>query len=152
MEFLANKRANFYYSLFGPYYSNNIWSSKFNQILNRIPLFGGQLFESLNNLNYLFKIWKVFPYSRRLLHCSLCGCPTQIPFLIVQWKMLTNIFLNLCFHQWAQVWYCDKCVFILISGIQWQICKSEHTYFCVLLHLLEWAEPSIQKIFSRNFV
>ena len=38
-------------------YSNNIWSSKSDRILNWIPLFRTQLFEDLNNSNYSFKLW-----------------------------------------------------------------------------------------------
>ena len=39
-------------------YSNYIQSSKSDQISNRIPLFGTQLFEYSNISNYLFKLWQ----------------------------------------------------------------------------------------------
>ena len=38
-------------------YSNNIRSQKSDRISNRITLFGTQLFEYSNNLNYSFKHW-----------------------------------------------------------------------------------------------
>ena len=38
-------------------YSNNILSPKSDRIEYRIPLFGTQLFEYSNNLNYSFKHW-----------------------------------------------------------------------------------------------
>ena len=79
LDFSCQKKAFYNYLLFGPYYSNiqiifshqnlteywieyleysdNIWSSKSDLLSNQI--FGTQLFEYSNNLNYLFKLCSV---------------------------------------------------------------------------------------------
>ena len=97
MEFLANKRANFYYSLFGPYYSN-IWIIFGHQNLTKYWIEYHYLGANYSNL---WIIWIICSKSGKFFHivedCCIAHCVDAQPkyhFSLCSEKCLLTFFLT----------------------------------------------------------